>query len=137
MEPDDDQDHQNVEALAPSPRLRDYIWRPRFSKAWWTASCAHWSGMALAFEVRPLADYYNTTFAGFVGVLLYPPLMLAVCGALLLRAKLFCGEWQFTETPRHVRFPELSDGGLRDPYTDPLDPRSGPMHLRHIGVLKD
>lgn len=96
----------------------------------------HWIGFALTFEIRPLGPCYNTAFAGWLSILLYPPMMLGLCGARLLWAKIECGEWEMTEAPYDVRFPRLSEGGLRDPYTDPLDPRSGAMHLRHIGVYK-
>lgn len=134
-----EQDRDDLSAAPPAPslRLRDFMWRPRFAKIWWAASLVHWTGMLFTVGVQPLDAYYNTAFAGWLGVLLYPPFMLIVCGARLLWAKIECGEWEVTEAPYHVRFPRLSDGGLRDPYTDPLDPRSGPMHLRHIGVLKD
>lgn len=53
------------------------------------------------------------------------------------QAKIECGEWESTEAPYQDRFPRLSEGGLHEAYTDPLDPRSGAMHLRHIGVHDD
>lgn len=118
----------------PSPRLRDYMWHPRFAKIWWALSFVHWAGMVVSLGIEPLNAYYGATFAGWLGVLLYPPFMLAVCGVRLLWAKIECGKW-VVEPLDWDHFPHRRE--VHDPYTDPLDPRSGPLYLHHIGALKD
>lgn len=120
---------QANDAPAPSPRLGDWLWRPWRAKLWWAAIVTYWAGAALSLWVQPLQSFYETALAGFLNVLFFPFTALLVLGVGFVRARLDSGDWELTEPTEEQMFPKLSVGGFRDPYSDPLDPRSGSLWI--------
>jgi len=114
----------------PSPRLRDYLWRPYLAKVWWSASLLWWVGVQ---ETGWLLDYFQTAVAGYLNVLFFPMTVLMALGVPFAWAKLGRGDWVISAEPlsQDQQFPELSVGGMEDPASDPLDPRSG-LHWQHF-----
>ncbi|WDF74953.1 hypothetical protein [Novosphingobium sp. KACC 22771] len=120
-------DDKPAHEIAPELRLRDYIWRPRIAKAWWSVSLVWWAGFVQAQETGWLLDYYETALAGYLNVLFFPMTILMALGVPFAWAKLDCGDWVISPLPlpQDQQVPPRSVGGMRDPASDPLDPRSG------------
>lgn len=119
-------------ASKPSPRLRDYLWRPYLAKVWWSASLLWWVGFVQAQETGWLLDYFQTAVAGYLNVLFFPVTIILALGVPFAWAKLDCGDWVISPEPlpQDQSFMSRSVGGMRDPASDPLDPRSGILHWR-------
>lgn len=121
---------------AVSLRASAWLWRPWYAKLWWTAIPIYWLGMAASLKVALLADFYTSAWAGILNVLFFPLIALMVLGVGFVREWMGPIEWNAEVDgdlwPGSPRYEPRSVGGLRDPYSDPLDPRSGALHLRHI-----
>lgn len=113
------------------PRASEWLWRPWFAKLWWAAIPVYWMGMAASLKIPLLAEFYTSALAGFLNVLFFPPLALMVLGLGFARAWFDASDWEFVEPTHEQMFPKLSVGGMRDPASDPLDPRSG-LHWQHF-----
>lgn len=107
--------------------VRGWVWRPWYAKLWWLGTVIYWAGMALSFYVHPMKDFYSTALAGYLNVCFYPPAILMILGLGFLRAKIARGDWVIVagDPPLH-RF-NRSESGSLDPYSDPLDHRSGSL----------
>jgi hypothetical protein len=113
------------------PRASDWLWRPMFAKLWWIAIPVYWMGMAASLKIPVLAEFYTSALAGFLNVAFFPPLALMVLGLGFARAWFEWSDWEFVEPTHEQMFPKRSVGGMRDPASDPLDPRSG-LHWQHF-----
>lgn len=131
---DEPEERPQIDDAFPAPRvrLRDYFWRPRIAKIWWTGSLAWWAGFALAQQTGWFLEFYETVAAGYLNVLFYPMTIVAVLGVPFIRAKLDRDGWVMTVPTHEQMFPPRSVGGMRDPASDQLDPRSGMLHWRHF-----
>lgn len=129
-----------------SVRLRDFLWHPRKVKVLWIFSLSYWGGM-IAAEAKPeFLSFFHTLLGGYIAIFVCPPLVFMVLSGLFLRAwfsQLDMSEWEGVPEPdfyhqlhqNRVSYREF--GGPFDPTLDPTDPRSGILHLRHIGVIED
>lgn len=109
--------------------VKSWVWRPWYAKLWWLGTVVYWAGMAVSFYVRPMKDFYSTALAGYLNVCFYPPVILMLLGLGFVRAKITGGDWVITPgDPGANRFNRSVSGSL-DPYTDPLDPRSGSLYI--------
>ncbi|QHD66463.1 hypothetical protein GS397_04825 [Sphingobium yanoikuyae] len=119
------------EAPPPSPRAADWFWRPWYAKLYLALAVLYWIGLELMITLP--YDQWNIPLANTMVLLIFvfnPVTVVAVLGYGFLKAKVACGEWVITPGPPSQR-------PILDPYTDPSDPRSGEIHLRHIGVIQD
>lgn len=118
----------------PSPRARDWFWRPWYAKLTWALTLLYWIGLELMITIP--YDQLNTYLANTMVLLISvfnPVTVIAVLGYGFLKAKVACGEWTMMATAKPLQHPK----SLIDPYTDSFDLRSGLKHLRHIGAIKD
>lgn len=129
-EPDENVDA--APAAADPPHASDWLWRPWYAKLWWVAIAVYWLGMAASLKVPLLVEFYTSASAGFLNVFFFPPLALMVLGLGFARAWFAWSDWEFVEPTHEQMFPKRSVGGMRDPYADPLDPRSGALHWRRV-----
>lgn len=118
--------------VQPRPRASDWLWRPWYAKLWWAGIAAYWAGMVGSFYSPALDEFYTSTLAGFLNIAFFPPLALMVLGLGFAREWFEWSDWEFVEPTQEQMFPKRSVGGMRDPYSDPLDPRSGALHNRHF-----
>lgn len=114
------------------PLASAWLWRPWHAKLWWVAIAAYWAGKAGSFYSSALDQFYTSALAGFLNVTFFPPLALIVLGLGFARAWFEWSDWELVEPTHDEMFPRRSVGGMRDPYSDPLDPRSGALHRRHF-----
>lgn len=113
------------------PSAATWLWRPWYAKLWWTGIAVYWAGKAASFAIPTLDDFYTSALAGFLNVFFFPPLALMVLGLGFARAWFDASDWEFVEPTHEQMFPKRSVGGMRDPASDPLDPRSG-LHWQHF-----
>lgn len=118
--------------VQPRPHASAWLWRPRYAKLWWAAIAAYWAGKVGSFFSPALDEFYISTLAGFLNIAFFPPLALIVLGLGFAREWFEWSDWEFVEPTHEQMFPKRSVGGMRDPYSDPLDPRSGALHRRHF-----
>lgn len=135
----------DVSPVRAAVQIQDFLWRPRSVKRLWLISFSYWGGM-IAAEAKPdVLSFFHTVLGGYIGIFLCPPIVFMLLIGLFLRARfaqIDISDWDGDPEPdfynqRHwtsVRYSE--SGGLLDPTIDPLNPQSGIIHLRHIGVLK-
>lgn len=114
------------------PRASDWLWRPWHAKAWWAAIAIYWTGNAASFAIPALDQIYVSTLAGFLNIAFFPPLALMILGHGFARAWFAWSDWEEAEPTHEQMFPKRSVGGMRDPASDPLDPRSGALHWRRV-----
>lgn len=114
------------------PSASDWLWHPWRAKLWWAAIAVYWAGKAGSFFYPPLEQFYASALAGFLNIVFFPPLALMVLGLGYARVWLQQSDWEFVEPTREQMFSKRSVGGMRDPYADPLDPRSGALHWRRV-----
>lgn len=122
------------DAARPTARPREsyWLWRPWYAKLWWGMMLVYWTGRLVSFYVVALDEFYTSALAGFLNILFYPLVALMVLGVGFAREWFVWSDWEFVEPTQEELFPRRSISGLRDPYSDPLDPRSGALHWRHI-----
>lgn len=118
--------------VQPCPRASDWLWRTWYAKMWWTAIAAYWVGKVCSLYLLALDEFYTSDLAGFFNICFFPPLALMVLGLGYARAWFAWRDWEFVEPTYEQMFPKHSVGGMRDPYADPLDPRSGALHWRRV-----
>lgn len=124
------EDDVSVEMVGPDAAA--WLWHPWHAKAWWAGIALYWSGMAAIFALPSLDTFYASTLAGLLNILFFPPLVLMVLGIGYARAWFAWSDWEFVEPTHEQMFPKRSVGGMRDPASDPLDPRSGALHWRRV-----
>lgn len=128
--------NENCEADVPNsaarPRAATWLWHPWYAKLWWAGIALYWSGMAATFALPALDAYYSSPLAGLLNILFFPLLALIILGLGFARAWFAWSDWEFVEPSHEQMFPKRSVGGMRDPASDPLDPRSGALHRRHF-----
>ena len=113
------------------PRARSWLWRPWYAKLWWACIACYWVGKLALYWYRPLGDFYSTAFAGYANIAFYPFTALLVLGARFIPVWMSCRGWEW-RTPSHDELAsKRSTGVLRDPYSDPLDPRCPRYWRRH------
>lgn len=113
-------------------RGSERLWQRWYAKLWWTAIAFYWSGKAGSYYSPALDKFYTSALAGFLNVAFFPPLALMVLGLGFARAWCAGSDWEFVEPTHEQMFPKRSVGGMRDPASDPLDPRSGALHRRNF-----
>lgn len=125
---------ENDEAVQeqPRPRASAWLWRPWYAKLWWAVIVVYWAGKVGSFYSPALDEFYTSALAGFLNIAFFPPLALMLLGLGYARAWFEWSDWEFVEPTHEQMFPKRSVGGMRDPYADPLDPRSGPRHWRYL-----
>jgi hypothetical protein len=131
VESEDSANAEPVHAVERPPASR-WLWRPWYAKLWWAAIIAYWAGKVGSFYSSILDQFYTGALAGFLNVVFFPPLALMVLGLSYVRAWFEWSDWEFVEPTHEQLFPKRSVGGMRDPYADPLDPRSGAIHWRRV-----
>lgn len=134
MEPISGPEEQpSSDAVSAQPlRLSDYFWHPCIAKIWWATSLTWWACFILAQQTGWLQDYFENAVAGYLNVLFFPGTIIMALGVPLAWDKLDRGDWVVSPLPLtsdHTN-PPRSVGGMRDPASDPLDPRSGILHWR-------
>lgn len=117
---------------APRPLARAWLWHPWYAKLWWSAMIAYWLGQLASFSLAPLEAFYTIALAAFLNILFFPPTILMILGLGFARAWFAWSDWELMPPTREGMPPGSSMGIGLDPYTDPLDPRSGPTHWRHL-----
>ena len=123
----------DYDAIAPTRfRASDWLWHPWYAKLWWAAILIYWAGKIASFYTSVLEEFYTSALAGFLNILFHPLAALMVLGVGFARAWFAWSDWEFVEPTHEEMFPRQSMGGLRDPYSDPLDPRSGMLHWKHF-----
>lgn len=124
---------QEAEALERHrPHASNWLWRPWHAKLWWAGIAAYWTGKVGSFYSPALDDFYSSALGGFLNIAFFPPLALMVLSLGYAHAWFDASDWEFVEPTHEQMFPKRSVGGMRDPYSDPLDPRSGALHRRHF-----
>lgn len=118
------------------PRASAWLWRPWYAKLWWVLALFYWAGKLASLWNETLTQYYATAFAGYLDVFFYPFTTLMVLSIGFARAWMDYRGFEWGPPSQEQLFPKRSVGGWRDPYSDPLDPRSGPMHWRRFGNPK-
>ncbi len=114
------------------PRASVWLWRPWYAKLWWAGIAIYWLGKAGSIYSSILDQFYSSALGGLLNVAFFPPLALMVLGLGFARARFEWSDWEFVEPTHEQMFPKRSVGGMRDPYADPLDPRSGALHWRRV-----
>jgi len=114
------------------PKAADWLWHPWYAKLWWAAIAIYWTGMVGSIYSPALDQFYTSALSGFLNVAFFPPLALMVLGLGFTREWFEASDWEFVEPTHEQMFPKRSVGGMRDPYADPLDPRSGALHWRRV-----
>jgi hypothetical protein len=92
----------------------------------------YWSGKLASYWSSALDGAYSTALAGYLNVVFYPFTALLVLGIRFLPAWMEYYGWEWVAPSHDEMFPKRSVGGLRDPYSDPLDPRAGMLHWKHF-----
>lgn len=103
-----------------------WYWNPWYARLWWASAVMYWTAFAISFfDITPLARFYESTFAGYLNIVFYPPVILVLLGTGFVRAKIRQGDWiiNFENAERNTQ------GHSTDPYTDPFDPRSGSLYV--------
>ncbi|GFM31024.1 uncharacterized protein PY1_contig-13-287 [Novosphingobium sp. PY1] len=139
MEPANDPSNttQNHAPLGRSkPKASAWLWRPWRAKLWWAGIAAYWAGKCASFYVPSLEGFYTSALAGYLNILFFPMTALLILGIGFAQARFAASDWEFVEPTHEQMFPKRSVGGWRDPYSDPLDPRSGILHTRHFQSKK-
>ena len=113
------------------PEASAWLWRPWQAKLWWAGIAAYWAGKCASFYVPSLEGFYTSALAGYLNILFFPIMALLILGIDFAQARFAASDWEFVEPTQEEMFPRRSVGGLRDPYSDPLDPRSGALYWRH------
>ncbi|QCI92395.1 hypothetical protein [Novosphingobium sp. EMRT-2] len=124
--------NQMDEGASLRPKASDWLWRPWYARLWWAVIGIYWAGNVGSIYSPVLDQFYSSALAGFLNVAFFPPLALMVLGLGFAREWFEWSDWEFVEPTHEQMFPKRSVGGRRDPYSDPLDPRSGMLHWRHF-----
>ena len=111
------------------PRASQWLWRPWYAKLWWACSALYWAGKLASYWSDALNDAYSTALAGYLNVALYPVTVLLVLGVRFVLPWMDYHGWEWVEPSHEQMFPKRSVGGMRDPNSDPLDPRSGSLWI--------
>jgi hypothetical protein len=125
-------DDERSDAVAVRPKAVKWLWHPWPAKLWWAAITIYWAGKVGSFYLPDWDEFYTGALAGFLNIAFFPPLALMVLGVGFARAWFDASDWDFVEPSHEEMFPKRSVGGMRDAYSDPLDPRSGALHRRHF-----
>lgn len=137
------EDERNVDAvetdgaLADRPRAADWIWRPWYAKLYWSAALLYWSVFLASWIWRLLPDFFSSVGGAYLGLAFHPLTVLIVLGFGFVRAFFSTGEWEWVERTHEEGIPRKSVGGLRNPYADPLDPRSGMNWIGHPSKIAE
>ena len=118
-----------VDASRPRPRMSQWIWRPWYAKLWWGCAALYWSGKLGAWFSPDLDTVYTSAAAGYLNLAFYPFVPLIVLGVGYVGDWMDYYRWEWVSEPREELFPKRSVGGWRDPYSDPANPRSGPLWI--------
>jgi len=132
IESGDEAKNEEDAQTQPCPRASAWLWRPWYAKLWWAGIAMYWAGKVGSFYSPTLDEFYTSAFAGFLNIAFFPPLALMMLGLGYAREWFDASDWEFVEPTHEQMFPKRSVGGMRDPYSDPLDPRSGALHRRHF-----
>lgn len=114
------------------PRASRWLWRPWHAKLWWAGVTVYWTGKIASHWNASLDDLYTTALAGFLNILFYPMTAVMFLGVGFVHAWMDFKGLEWGPPTDEQLFPKRSVGGLRDPYSDPLDPKSGMLHWRHF-----
>jgi len=114
------------------PRASTWLWLPWYAKLWWGLIALYWAAKLGSAWVLAFASFFATAAAGFLNIILYPLTALMILGFGYVSAWLDFRGWELVPTWDQHSIHGRSVGGLRDPYSDPLDPRSGMLHWRHV-----
>ena len=123
--------NQMDEGASLRPKASDWLWRPWYARLWWAVIGIYWAGNVGSIYSPVLDQFYSSALAGFLNVAFFPPLALMVLGLGFAREWFEWSDWEFVEPTHEQMFPKRSVGGMRDPASDPLDPRSG-LHWQHF-----
>jgi hypothetical protein len=112
-----------------------YIVHSRLAKCLWGAMAVFWIGFFLSFKVAYLGIFYDYVIVVYLRIFLFPGVILAILTTRGIRAWFDSQEWG--EADKDIKSPSSPNVSPVFPAElDPLDPRSGPLYLREMGVLK-
>jgi len=108
-------------------KIGDWLWRPFHARVWWSAVPLYWAGVVASTRVEFLSDFYGSALAGFINVLLFPPIVALILSYGFLKAWLAATHLDVDDEAEKYWEPSRSrncpSGVLRE--FDPLDPVSG------------
>lgn len=114
------------------PRAADWLWRPWYAKVWWALIAMYWGVRLVSLYVPALEALYDNALAGYLNIAFFPSTLLLLLGIGFVGDCMDYYRWEWVVTPELGLHPRRSVGGFIDPYTDPLDPRSGAKYWRHL-----
>ncbi|WP_068090236.1 hypothetical protein [Novosphingobium rosa] len=128
-----------VGAVSPRPKPHKlyYFWRRPLAKVLWGAFALFWAGFLVAQMVDWLGSIYETMPANYLKILLQPVLILILLTPRYVRAWIESEDWVEDEDYDPNAWPNGPLVGPGSPYSDPTNPRSGGLYLRHFGYWKD
>ena len=117
-------------AAPPRPHASDWLWHPWYAKLWWSAVPVYWIGAAASVKIEALAGFYDTAFAGYCNVLIFPMTALLVLGVGFARAWIDAIPVGKATLSCDAEL-DWPDRGFGRPHwsVDPLDPRSGSLWI--------
>ena len=113
------------------PSASMWLWRPWYAKVWWVAIAIYWCGRVASYWNGAAAEFYSTSFAGILNIAFFPPAAMLILSIGFARAWFAWSGWEFGE-PTDQTHTTRPIGGLKDRYSDPLDPQSGLLHWKHF-----
>jgi len=114
------------------PHASAWLWRPWYAKLWWGLIALYWAAKLGSIWVPAFASFFTKAAAGLLNITFYPLTALMILGLGYLRAWMDFKGWELVPSSAQQVIRGRSVGGLRDPYSDPLDPKSGMLHWRHV-----
>lgn len=112
-----------------------YIVHSRLAKCLWGVMAVFWVGFFLSFKVAYFGIFYDYLIVVYLRIFLFPGVILMILTARCIRAWFDIQEWgEADEDIKPSSSPKVSP--VFPAELDPLDPRSGPLYLREMGVLK-
>jgi len=121
----DEADIPDGDEQQPPLRVGDWLWRPWYAKLYWAAASGYWTFVIVSWLWGVAPGFFNSVAGGYVTLIFHPFVIFPVLGFGYGRAWAARAEWHAPH-PDDPILRRRSIGGLPDPCSDPLDPRSGP-----------
>jgi hypothetical protein len=130
------QDPANATGLAAEserqrPRAAAWFWKPWYAKAWWALGGLYWGGKILSCWSGTLDRLYMTAAAGYLNILFFPVAPVLVLGIGFVLAWLAYCSSRISEGCGEELPSSIVGSRRRNPYSDPLNPKSGSLWLGH------
>lgn len=118
-----------VKYQAQRPRATAWLWRPVYARFWWACIALYWAGKLGSYWSPELDAFFSNALAGYLNIAFFPPIASAFLGVGYVRAWMNWAGREWGPAPQNENVHMRSVGGWRDPYSDPLDPRSGSLWI--------